>query len=183
MAKELRVNGDRVSVRESEGVKQVSKLIVPDSVKFSDDTGLEKHILTGEVIGKGQRCNFVDQGMKVLFGRQEAAPIEFEENKILIMRESAILFSFNDNGIDQVNNDRVLIEPDPMEKITASGLFIPPNANYEPVMGVILKVGNECEDSTEGQRVLFGKAAGAPVPFRGKSYLVLREKDIVGIVE
>lgn len=183
MAKELRVNGDRVSVRESERVKQVSNLIIPDSVKFGEYTGLEKHILTGEVIGNGQRCKFVEPGMKVLFGRQEAAPIEFEESKILIVRESAILFSFNDQGIDKVNNDRVLIDPDPMEKMTASGLFIPANANYKPVMGVIVRVGNGCEYSTEGQRVLFGEAAGAPVPFKGKNYIVLREEDIVGEVK
>jgi chaperonin GroES len=179
----LSVNGDRVSLKEDGNENIVSKIIVPDNVNFKATTGSQKHVSTGTVLEKGQDCKFVEKGMHVLYGRQDAAPIEFEDQKIIIVRENTILFSFNDQGIDRITNDRILVDPDPLEKQTASGIIIPESAIYQPTTGRILKVGAECKWSKEGMQILFGTAAGSIIEFKGKNYLVLREADVIGPVE
>jgi chaperonin GroES len=88
--------------------------------------------------------------------------------------------------------DRVLIERTEEPSKTASGLFLPETAKEKPAEGRILAIGNgRVSDKGEikpltvkvGDRVLFGKYAGTEIKVDGADRLILREDDILGIIE
>jgi len=90
-------------------------------------------------------------------------------------------------------HDRVIVKRLEEERTTASGIVIPDSASGEkPDQGVVQAVGNGkiLEDGTTrtldvrvGDKVLFGKYAGQEVKVDGDELLVMREEDIMGIVE
>jgi co-chaperonin GroES (HSP10) len=157
------VNGDRVLIKEQEDSKKTTGggIIVPDSVKLTEATGLQKHITTGTVIRLGQDCSSFKEGESVLFAIADSALIEYGEIQYRVIRESALVFAFEGDKITRLNTDRVLIEADPMDKVTKTGLLIPENATYEPTTGTVLWIGDKCKEFKVGYRVLFGKAAVA----------------------
>ncbi|NOY26332.1 MAG: co-chaperone GroES [Oligoflexia bacterium] len=88
--------------------------------------------------------------------------------------------------------DRVLVQrvDDPSQ--TASGLFLPETAKEKPVQGKVLAIGNgrvsDTGDITAltvkvGDKVIFGKYAGTEIKVEGNERLILREDDILGIIE
>ena len=88
--------------------------------------------------------------------------------------------------------DRVVVKPLDRETVTKSGIVLPDTAKEKPQEGEILAVGpgkvldNGKRTTPEvqvGQRVLFAKYAGTEVKMDGEEYLILRESDIMGIVE
>jgi len=88
-------------------------------------------------------------------------------------------------------HDRVIVERLDQETKTASGLVIPESAAEKPDQGVILAAGpgkkddkgaNIALDVKVGDRVLFGKYAGQTVKVDGKELLVMREEDIMAVV-
>ncbi|WP_457654760.1 co-chaperone GroES [Rhodocaloribacter sp.] len=87
--------------------------------------------------------------------------------------------------------DRVVVKPEPAEEKTASGLFIPDTAKEKPQRGTIVSVGpGRVENGTkidmtvkEGDTVLYGKYAGTEIKLDGEDYLIMRESDILGILE
>ena len=89
-------------------------------------------------------------------------------------------------------HDRVIFKRLEEERKTASGIVIPDTAAEKPDQGEILAVGaGKILDDGKvrpmavkvGDRVLFGKYAGQTVKVEGEELLVLREEDIVGVVE
>lgn len=89
-------------------------------------------------------------------------------------------------------HDRVLIERVDADKVTASGIVIPDTAAEKAEQGTVLAVGNGKHDAhgnlvaltvQPGDRVLFGKFAGQTVKVDGKEFLVVREEEILAIVE
>ncbi len=87
--------------------------------------------------------------------------------------------------------DRVVVKPEPAEEKTASGLFIPDTAKEKPQRGTVVAVGpGRVENGTkidttvkEGDTVLYGKYAGTEIKLDGEDYLIMRESDILGILE
>ena len=88
--------------------------------------------------------------------------------------------------------DRVLIKRLKEASQTAGGLFLPDSASEKPSEGEILAVGNGrlAEDGTisplqvkVGDRVVFGKYAGTEIKIDGEERLILREDDILGVIE
>ena len=88
--------------------------------------------------------------------------------------------------------DRVVVKPLAHETVTKSGIVLPDTAKEKPQEGEILAVGpgkvldNGKRTTLEvkvGQRVLFAKYSGTEVKIEGEEYLILRESDILGIVE
>tara|TARA_B100000614_G_C14272887_1_gene380096 strand:+ start:326 stop:613 length:288 start_codon:yes stop_codon:yes gene_type:complete len=88
--------------------------------------------------------------------------------------------------------DRVVIERTEEATKTASGLFLPETAKEKPAEGVVVAVGNgRVNDKGEtkaltvkvGDKVLFGKYAGTEIKVQGEERLILREDDILGIIE
>lgn len=89
-------------------------------------------------------------------------------------------------------HDRVIIKRLEEERKTASGIVIPDSATEKPDQGTVQAVGNGkiLEDGSVkkldvkvGDKVLFGKYAGQAVKVDGEELLVMREEDIMGIVE
>jgi chaperonin GroES len=89
--------------------------------------------------------------------------------------------------------DRVLVKRNEEPTKTKSGLFLPDSASKEkPVEGTVLAVGNGrvSDDGKlsplavkEGDRVIFGKYAGTEIKLDGEDRLILREDDILGIID
>jgi chaperonin GroES len=88
--------------------------------------------------------------------------------------------------------DRVVVKALARETMTKSGIVLPDTAKEKPQEGEILAVGpgkvldNGKRTDLEvhiGQRILFARYAGTEVKIDGQEYLILRESDIVGIIE
>lgn len=83
--------------------------------------------------------------------------------------------------------DRVLISPTPAEEVTAAGIIIPDSAKEKPLKGTVIAVGAGTKDEemivNNGDEVLFGKYAGTEVELQGTKYLIMRQSDILGIIE
>ena len=88
--------------------------------------------------------------------------------------------------------DRIIVKRVEEETKTAGGLFIPETAKEKPQRGEIVAAGNgkKTEDGKVlpldvkiGDIVLFGKYAGTEIKIDGEEHLILREDDIMGIIE
>jgi chaperonin GroES len=88
--------------------------------------------------------------------------------------------------------DRVLVKPIESESKTASGIFLPESAKEKPVRGEVVAVGpgkrlengKRAEMSVrKGDKVFYGKYAGTEVEFKGDKMLILRENELLGVVE
>lgn len=83
--------------------------------------------------------------------------------------------------------DRVLISPTPAEEVTMSGIIIPDSAKEKPLRGTIVAVGGGTKDEEmvlkEGDVVLFGKYAGSELELEGTKYLIMRQSDVLAVVE
>ncbi len=82
--------------------------------------------------------------------------------------------------------DRVLVEPKAAETKTAGGLIIPDNAKEKPQEGTVLAVGpgkkDEPMEVKVGDKVLYGKYAGTEINAEGKSYIMMRQSDILAVI-
>ena len=88
--------------------------------------------------------------------------------------------------------DRLLVKRVEKEQRTAGGIIIPDTAKEKPQEATVVAVGNgKILDSGEvrplevkvGDRILFSKYAGTEVKIEGEEHLILREDDIIGVVE
>jgi chaperonin GroES len=89
-------------------------------------------------------------------------------------------------------HDRVLVKPLEAEQKTAGGIIIPDTAKEKPMEGKVVAVGpgGRSEDGKQhpldvkkGDRVLYGKWSGTEVKVGGEELLIIKEADIMGIVE
>ncbi|MEO1767901.1 co-chaperone GroES [Thiobacter aerophilum] len=89
-------------------------------------------------------------------------------------------------------HDRVIVKRVEEERKTASGIVIPDTAAEKPDQGEVIAVGPGKRDDAGklipmdvkvGDRVLFGKYAGQTVKVEGEELLVMREEDIMGVIE
>lgn len=82
--------------------------------------------------------------------------------------------------------DRVLIEPAPAEKTTASGIIIPDTAKEKPLRGKVVAAGNGKKDEPitvkVGDSVMYGQYSGTEIKLDGTTYLIMKESDIYGII-
>jgi chaperonin GroES len=87
---------------------------------------------------------------------------------------------------------RVIVEPIEQEEMTAGGIILPETAKEKPQEGKILAAGPGERDDTGkriamdvnvGDRILYAKYSGTEVKMDGKKLLILRESDILAVVE
>ncbi len=89
-------------------------------------------------------------------------------------------------------HDRVLVKPLDAEEKTAGGIIIPDTAKEKPVEGKIIAAGPGLRgddgklhqlDVKKGDRILYGKWSGTEVKIDGDDLLIMKESDIMGILE
>jgi len=89
-------------------------------------------------------------------------------------------------------HNRILIKRVGEEEKTKGGIIIPDTAKEKPIQGKVIAVGKGALDKNgkliplevkEGDTVLFGKYAGTEIKVEGTDHLIVRENDILGIVE
>ena len=88
--------------------------------------------------------------------------------------------------------DRLIVEPIEQEDTTASGIILPETAKEKPQKGTVLAAGPGRRDEdgdriemdvAEGDTVLYAKYAGTEIKLEDKKYLILKETDVLAIVE
>jgi chaperonin GroES len=89
-------------------------------------------------------------------------------------------------------HDRVLVRRVEQEEKTSGGIIIPDTAKEKPMEGEVIAIGSGTRledgkilplDVKIGDRILFGKWSGTEVKFGSQEYLVMKESDIMGIVD
>ena len=82
--------------------------------------------------------------------------------------------------------DRVLILPAPAEE-KVGGIIIPDTAKEKPLRGKVVAAGNGTKDEEmilkEGDTVLYGKYAGTELEYEGTKYLMMRQSDVIAVIE
>lgn len=88
--------------------------------------------------------------------------------------------------------DRIIVKRVEEETKTAGGIFIPETAKEKPMEGEVVAVGNGKRtddgklltlDVKVGDKVLFGKYSGTEIKVEGEDFLIMREDDILGVIE
>jgi len=88
--------------------------------------------------------------------------------------------------------DRILVQRVEEENTTKGGIIIPDTAKEKPAEGKVVAVGNgKVSDDgkrvalevKKGDRILFGKYSGTEVKVSGEEYLIMREDDVLGIID
>ena len=83
--------------------------------------------------------------------------------------------------------DRVLVKPAAAEEKTIGGIIIPDSAKEKPLQGEVLAVGNGTKDEQMvlkvGDRVLYGKYAVTELELEGEKFIIMRQNDILAVVE
>ena len=89
-------------------------------------------------------------------------------------------------------HDRVVVEPSQQDEKTAGGIIIPGNAQEKPMQGKVLKAGPGARsedgklqgmDVKKRDVVVYGKWSGTEVKIDGKDVLIMRESDIMGVLD
>ena len=84
-------------------------------------------------------------------------------------------------------NDRAVVKPAPAEEKTTGGIIIPDTAKEKPQRGEVVAVGPGKEGIKptvkEGDVVLYGKYAGQELNYKGQDYLIMREDDILVVLD
>ncbi len=88
--------------------------------------------------------------------------------------------------------DRVIVKRVEEEEKTKGGIIIPDTAKEKPIEGKVIAVGKgkvredgkvQPLDVKKGDRILFGKYAGTDIKIEGEEHLIMREDDILGVIE
>jgi chaperonin GroES len=89
-------------------------------------------------------------------------------------------------------HDRVLVKRSTEEEKSKGGIIIPDTAKEKPVQGEVIAVGSgrvtedgkiRPLDVKKGDKILFGKYAGTEIKVNGDEYLMMREEDILGVIQ
>ncbi|MDE5875405.1 MAG: co-chaperone GroES [Muribaculaceae bacterium] len=84
-------------------------------------------------------------------------------------------------------SDRVLVLPTPAEEVTMSGIIIPDSAKEKSLRGKVVAVGAGTKDEPmvlkEGDEVLYGKYAGSEFEFEGTKYIIMRQNDVLAVID
>jgi chaperonin GroES len=89
-------------------------------------------------------------------------------------------------------HDRILVQRVEEETKTKGGIIIPDSAKEKPAEGKVIAVGNgKLDDAGKripldvkvGNKILFGKYSGSEVKIDGDEYLIMREDDVLGVIE
>jgi chaperonin GroES len=79
--------------------------------------------------------------------------------------------------------DRVFVKYSEEAERTAGGLYIPESAKEKPQKGIIEAIGSEVKEIKVGDIILFDKYSGSKINIDNNEYLIIKEEDILGIIQ
>jgi chaperonin GroES len=88
--------------------------------------------------------------------------------------------------------DRMVVKPTEQEEVTSSGIYLPETAKEKPQQGSVISVGPGARDEDGdriamdvkvGDLVMYAKYSGTTIKISGTEYLILKESDVLAIVE
>lgn len=83
--------------------------------------------------------------------------------------------------------DRVIVQQAEADEKTSAGIIIPDSAKEKPQKGTVVAVGPGKKDEPttlkQGDSILYGKYAGSEITVDGEEYLIMRESDILGVIQ
>ena len=88
--------------------------------------------------------------------------------------------------------DRIIVKREDEEEVSSGGIIIPDSAKEKPQEGKVIAVGNgkvnedgkvQPLDVKKGDKILFSKYAGTEINIEGVEHLIIREDDVLGVVE
>lgn len=83
--------------------------------------------------------------------------------------------------------DRVIIQPTAAEEVTMGGIIIPDSAKEKPQRGTVVAVGQGTKDEEmilkEGDQVLYGKYAGTEIDLDGDKVLIMRQNEVLAVIQ
>lgn len=79
-------------------------------------------------------------------------------------------------------SDRIIVERIEAESKTAGGIIIPDTAKEKPAEGKLVAIGKDVKDLVVGDRILFAKFSGSEVKVEYKSFLIMKEADVLGVI-
>ena len=89
-------------------------------------------------------------------------------------------------------HDRVIVKRLEEDKTTPGGIVIPDTATEKPIQGEVIAVGNgklldngevRALEVKKGDKILFGKYSGSEVKIDGQEYIIMREDEVLGVIE
>ncbi len=113
-----------------------------------------------------------------------AGPVWRNLNNLFVLKENDMTF--------RPLHDRVLVRRVEAEEKTAGGIIIPDTAKEKPQEGEVVAVGSGARDENGklveldlkvGDRILFGKWSGTEIKLNGEDLLIMKESDVMGVIE
>jgi chaperonin GroES len=115
------------------------------------------------------------------------------EGKSLFSADENVLYPIGDFRVNiRPLHDRIVVKPIETRDSTAGGLFIPDGAREKPQEGKVVAVsrGKRLEDGSQspldvalGDHILYGKYTGSEIKLAGEEYLIVREDEVLGVLE
>ncbi len=185
---------DHVLISRKQAADRVGSIIIPDAHK--------EKMLEGTVLAVGQgivnpqtgilRPADVKVGDRVLFGSQHVGTdVKIEDKDLVVCRQNDLATIVREDGTLAPLFDRLVVQR--AEGVKQIGrIFVPDSAVTKTQEGIVVALGSGAIlvsgkqmawDIALGDRVLFGKYSGSEVKVDGKELLILREDDVLGVVE
>lgn len=79
--------------------------------------------------------------------------------------------------------DRVVLKQIAAEEKTSSGIILPDEAKEKPEIAEVISVGKEVKEVKPKDKVVYSKYAGTEIKYKGTDYLIVKEEDILAVVE
>jgi chaperonin GroES len=185
---------DHCLISRKKSADKIGLIIIPDNAK--------EKMLEGTVLAVGQgivnpqtgilRPADVKVGDRVLFASQYVGTdVKIEEKDLVVCRQNDLATVIAEDGTLRPMFDRLVVQRASGEKKIGS-LYVPESAIQKTTEGTVLALGSGAIlssgvqmawDFAVGDRILFGKYAGSEVKVDGKEMLILREDEVLGVVE
>lgn len=169
-------------------------IIIPDNAKEKKARGTVISMGPGMLMKSGARWPMpaIKPGDKVVYSKYAGTEMDAEGKTHIVVRDDDVMAGGPDDAHLMPLGDRVLVRVDKAAERSKGGLYIPDSAQEKPLDGEIVAVGQGkiLEDGTvrkldveAGNRVRFAKYAGFDLVIGMEKFLVMREDDLLGVVE
>ncbi|CAN6214694.1 unnamed protein product, partial [Urochloa humidicola] len=184
---------DRVLVKLDAAEKTAGGILLPSTAQTKPQGGEVVAVGPGRTIGDKKIAVGIETGAEVVYSKYAGTEVEFNDSKHLILKEDDIIGILESDDVKDMKplNDRVLIKVAEAEVTTPGGLILTETTKEKPSIGTVVAVGpgrtigdkKIAVGIETGAEVVYSKYAGTEVEFNDSKHLILKEDDIIGILE